>query len=357
MSSQQNRGGQDARPIPAIQWGSMGDPSARLGTFVNWPADNPLRAADLAEAGFIHMGQGDMVKCVYCGVMIRNFEPGDTAMGEHSRYSQECPFVLKKLRSERQRENFRQIYSTQSESSGYGTGSAGSTGRSVATETSAATSGFVTGTTLQSRWPSSVLENSPIVNEKPRHPEFSTIQRRLATYNNWPSDKTQRPDMLSHAGFFYAGFNDIVKCFFCNGRLENWEPGDEPWTEHARWFPKCGYVKQCKGLDFINSIKRKQNESAAGTPPPSAPASRAPSSQDRTSEALMKPYARAVMELGYPSDMVKLAIENRFRDSGELKYVLTNKSLKSDSAVTAESNGQNFSPSRRLHLNRIVIPV
>ena len=46
-----------------------------------------------------------------------------------------------------------------------------------------------------------------------------------------------------------------MKCFFCDGGLCNWEVNDEPWTEHARWFPDCGFVKQCKGMNFIKKVQ------------------------------------------------------------------------------------------------------
>ena len=29
-----------------------------------------------------------------------------------------------------------------------------------------------------------------------------------------------------------------MRCFFCYGGLQSWEQGDDPWTEHARWFPR-----------------------------------------------------------------------------------------------------------------------
>ena len=51
------------------------------------------------------------------------------------------------------------------------------------------------------------------------------------------------------------GYLDNVKCFFCNGGLCNWEADDEPWTEHARWFPHCGFLKQVKGMTFIEKVR------------------------------------------------------------------------------------------------------
>ena len=34
------------------------------------------------------------------------------------------------------------------------------------------------------------------------------------------------------------GHSDDVKCFCCDGGLRCWESGDDPWVEHAKWFPR-----------------------------------------------------------------------------------------------------------------------
>ncbi|KAI0216723.1 Baculoviral IAP repeat-containing protein 7, partial [Lamellibrachia satsuma] len=52
-----------------------------------------------------------------------------------------------------------------------------------------------------------------------------------------------------------AGIEDSVKCFSCNGTVRNWERGDDPWTEHARWFPRCNYMRTVKGEAFIRTIQ------------------------------------------------------------------------------------------------------
>ena len=57
------------------------------------------------------------------------------------------------------------------------------------------------------------------------------------------------------------GHLDYVRCFFCNGGLCNWEADDEPWTEHARWFPDCGFLKQVKGMTFIEKVRVSINKS------------------------------------------------------------------------------------------------
>lgn len=38
------------------------------------------------------------------------------------------------------------------------------------------------------------------------------------------------------------GPTDNVRCFCCDGGLKHWQPNDDPWTEHRRWFSRCPYV-------------------------------------------------------------------------------------------------------------------
>lgn len=54
--------------------------------------------------------------------------------------------------------------------------------------------------------------------------------------------------------------DDVVRCHYCDGGLRQWEPGDDPWTEHARWFPFCKYIVKIKGLAFIEEVARHYSE-------------------------------------------------------------------------------------------------
>ena len=36
---------------------------------------------------------------------------------------------------------------------------------------------------------------------------------------------------------FVLGERDRTKCWYCNGGLQNWRNDDDPWEEHAKWFP------------------------------------------------------------------------------------------------------------------------
>lgn len=50
---------------------------------------------------------------------------------------------------------------------------------------------------------------------------------------------------------YFSGFQDQVRCFHCDGGLRNWEPEDDVWFEHARWFPTCTFVNLVRGQEFV----------------------------------------------------------------------------------------------------------
>ena len=55
----------------------------------------------------------------------------------------------------------------------------------------------------------------------------------------------------------FKGTDDFVKCFHCGGCLRNWNKCDNPWTEHAKWFPNCKFLIEMKGYLYIKSVKEK----------------------------------------------------------------------------------------------------
>jgi len=90
----------------------------------------------------------------------------------------------------------------------------------------------------------------------PRHPQFASLASRLATFDEWPPGLSQRPQEMAEAGLIYLGLSDQVKCFYCDGGLREWRDGDDPWQEHAGWFPKCGFVRLVRGSQYVEqSVK------------------------------------------------------------------------------------------------------
>ena len=65
---------------------------------------------------------------------------------------------------------------------------------------------------------------------------------RRKTYETWPVSFMD-PHRLSAAGFYYTDQNDVVRCAFCGVEVGRWEEGDDPFRDHQRWAPSCGFVR------------------------------------------------------------------------------------------------------------------
>jgi len=94
-----------------------------------------------------------------------------------------------------------------------------------------------------------------IEHKKAISPEFVTFKSRLDTFKFWPVALKQKDFQLAEAGFLYLNKGDIVKCFCCDGSVNSWDPKDEPWIEHARWFPHCTFLLSTKGYNYVNKIQ------------------------------------------------------------------------------------------------------
>ena len=91
----------------------------------------------------------------------------------------------------------------------------------------------------------------------PVNPHMRSSQARLQTFldnsNIWLAHRIcATPQQIVDAGMYYLGERDRVKCWYCNGGLQNWEQDDDPIEEHAKWFPLCEFVLQQKGLDYVH---------------------------------------------------------------------------------------------------------
>ncbi|XP_032112924.1 baculoviral IAP repeat-containing protein 7 isoform X2 [Sapajus apella] len=94
----------------------------------------------------------------------------------------------------------------------------------------------------------------------PAFPGMGSEELRLASFYDWPLTAGVPPEQLAAAGFFHTGQQDKVRCFFCYGGLQSWKRGDDPWTEHARWFPRCQFLLRSKGRDFVRSVQEAHSQ-------------------------------------------------------------------------------------------------
>ncbi|XP_064154530.1 baculoviral IAP repeat-containing protein 7 isoform X5 [Anguilla rostrata] len=195
----------------------------RFRTFQDWPSDAPVTAVDLAKAGFYFLGPGDKVKCFCCGGILRFWVHGDSPLGEHERHFPTCSFVLGR--------------------------NVGNIQRLPAPGSPDAVDGQ-----LLSQLQRMTVDDQVVVGQAV-YPEMEAEESRLTTFHNWPTGALVQPEVLASAGFFYTGHGDNVKCFYCDGGLRNWEPGDDPWQEHAKWFPRCEFLLQTRGQQYVSSIQ------------------------------------------------------------------------------------------------------
>ncbi|KAF7248595.1 Baculoviral IAP repeat-containing protein 7-B [Varanus komodoensis] len=195
----------------------------RLQTFQRWPESAPVSPRDLAAAGFFFTGPDDRVKCFCCEGVLYDWHAQDDPVAEHRKFFPTCPFI--------QAKEARPLLMPSME------------------EIQDCVDGQFLGT-LQS-----LSMEEATVDSQPEYPDLEAEGSRLRTFQNWPSYARVCPEVLAGAGFFYTGEGDFVRCFYCDGALRNWERGDDPWMEHARWFPRCKFLLQSRGRDFIDSIQ------------------------------------------------------------------------------------------------------
>merc|ERR1719219_3010356 len=141
----------------------------------------------------------------------------------------------------------------------------------------------------------------------PASTKYSTIEARLRTFKDWPPALKQEPRQLADAGFYYIGLSDQTKCFYCEGGLRNWQPDDDPWTEHARWFSKCGYVRLIKGDEFISKcLDERPPQTTFGPDKGSRPEQ---VSEEDLKKWMTSPVVTHVLNMGIDQSRIKMALK------------------------------------------------
>ncbi|XP_055704560.1 death-associated inhibitor of apoptosis 1-like isoform X2 [Phlebotomus papatasi] len=68
-------------------------------------------------------------------------------------------------------------------------------------------------------------------------------ENRLLTFDNWNVEFIDKRQ-LAMLGFYFLGYQDVVKCAFCRVEIGRWEPSDEVFTEHYRWSTNCPLLRR-----------------------------------------------------------------------------------------------------------------
>ena len=203
----------------------------RLQTFAwGWPETAPVSPQELANSGFYYLGNLDRVRCVFCDLTLRDWDRGDIADNEHMRHSGNmCPFLLET-----------------------------DVGNIPINPPESSEVRFRSGRRLrQAALESSVITKFGISNKRPMYFDMAIRSVRQKSFCKWPKADTHDIRDVADAGFFYTGFADNCVCFFCSGMLTDWEDFVDPWEKHARQFPQCGYLKSCKGPEYIRRVREQ----------------------------------------------------------------------------------------------------
>ncbi|WP_299727808.1 hypothetical protein [uncultured Endozoicomonas sp.] len=92
-----------------------------------------------------------------------------------------------------------------------------------------------------------------------RHPAKVTVQTRLETFNGHEAvfDRLGIPVLqLAINGLFWDSEPDRVKCFCCNNGLQNWNQGEDPAVEMAKWYGAINVVQgnQTTSCRFVRAM-------------------------------------------------------------------------------------------------------
>ncbi|XP_055959186.1 baculoviral IAP repeat-containing protein 3 [Patella vulgata] len=224
---------------------------ARLRTFQNWPRYLAVRPIELARVGFYHLGSADLVRCAFCGGVLRDWEEAESSVAEHWRYFSSCEFLRGTNQS-----NVPIIPNDSYIHDYVSTHPLSSTDEDVRAALNPLSTILDSGNLnlVQSDAPATA-EDLGIITQTASQPDKAILTTRVATFANWPRrSPLPSKEQIAEAGFYYLDREDAVKCFFCGGVLKSWRDEDIPWKEHAKWFPKCAYLLRIKGQEFVDTI-------------------------------------------------------------------------------------------------------
>ncbi|KAM6923759.1 E3 ubiquitin-protein ligase XIAP [Xenentodon cancila] len=250
----------DQTPYPMTP--NMASEETRFDSFSSWPLNSPVRPRDLAQAGLYYLGQSDQVQCFCCGGKLNGWEVGDNAWDEHAKHFPNCYYVL-----------------------GHDIGNI----------------------PLPEDAEEDAEESSSSQCSQPTSVQMGSFEERLRSFGNvhHPVDH----ERLARAGFYSTGTGDWVSCFSCGGGLKGWQPEEDPWEEHAKYYPGCSFLLAEKGQEFVNSIQLNRPQQNSVTPQQNGFSS-------ARNDILQSPVALKAIEMGFECSMVEKTILKKISSTG-----------------------------------------
>ncbi|XP_076803142.1 baculoviral IAP repeat-containing protein 7-like [Clavelina lepadiformis] len=227
----------------------------RLATFKDFPSNVPVDVRRLASRGFYFTGYKDRVKCFSCGQSQQEWTVGDNP-DNSGWHRHDCQHALGQDASNVPLLSFIQRPGM--------TGCAIPQPHLAQSDPNRPSRSLEVGErpirliTKMERSLPTTISLFPCSNVSVLNPHMRSKESRLQTFLDflsWPAHRIRAtPRQIANAGMYYLGVRDQSKGWYCNGGLQNWERDDDPWEEHAKWFPMCEYVLQRKGPDYVHGL-------------------------------------------------------------------------------------------------------
>ena len=119
---------------------------------------------------------------------------------------------------------------------------------------------------------------------------FASYSLRMASFKTWDPEHPKKPENLVENGFFYAGYSDCARCFYCGLGLKYWRPSADIVYQHAVHRPSCQYLRMREGDEFVDKVEREkknsQNASVATSSQQSLPSNNTGDDEPCSSESL-----------------------------------------------------------------------
>jgi baculoviral IAP repeat-containing protein 7/8 len=221
----------------------MKNGTERLNSFKigNWPITF-IKPIDLAEAGFFYLMTRDKVQCVFCRGVIEKWKCVDVPLIKHYRHFNKCPFIMEHdvgnipIKDDPMR--------GQNKTFSFG-------GVSLDMDTTPNNSEY-TSTERNCSVICSPLKDNTLNEIIGLYPHFAPICKKYSMESlriksftcpkQWPKEKITSSIKLAEAGFYFYGYSDFVKCFYCGINVGKWKKDHDPWSRHKLLNPVCNYI-------------------------------------------------------------------------------------------------------------------
>lgn len=245
----------------------------RVLSFKNFPFAH-ISVDEFAKDKFYYIGSKDRVQCTHCGGVLSGWNEGECVHTEHKRHFPKCPFIKDGAAFEQTPPSaptpeppvvhdepvFGQLpssWKTPTVKKLIPNGDIGNFGfRPIRPpQPEGRGSSWKTDPVKKPIKPEPSSPADIPCSNAPRYARYIERDSRLQTFLTWPTQLTQKPEVLVDSGLFYTGTGDKVQCFYCAGILGGWERTDNPFTEHIRFFPRCPWIEISKGKNFREFYK------------------------------------------------------------------------------------------------------